>query len=381
MFDSISKAWNEVSGEGEVGGVKFADSAKKGSKKTDYYIHYDKPKLNPLERVRKAEGNRKGSPRILKPANEGRVNSVLGSALKNLTKVFKRDDGELGDMKEYMNGMIKASNDRQGLNRRSRSSTLNLEELDSQGTGERSSRRRRRTDTISSKLESLSNSFSTDRKRRRRYETEVKYQASLPPKYNYSTGKDLDDIEKIYTSKHDLDKEFKHNTYNLDDDFKYDFQSSTSLNRKTDNKVIDASWKKKDSPLGTSSEKKGIQFKKLTALDLPSSPTLFESNKAEDKKVDITLDSNAGKAVDSSRIEELYKKVELLENTVEGLRDELRQANEKSIQMEKSIRSNESILKDESMEDIEQFKFEKDIDLSRPLSPVKVDLDRFKFIR
>ncbi len=363
MFSSISKAWNEVSDESggdKESSVKFSQSTRDSPRRNGHYIHYDKSK-NPLDRIRKTEG-KKGSPRILKPSNDNKQNSVWGSALKNLSKVFKKDDGELGSMKEYMNGMIKVPKERKELVRSKRGDTLSIGDLDKDNVNERESRRRRRTDTISSRVESIGNSFNRYKKRRNGDPTEV-------PKYGSYSKFEID------VPKYQYQKETNNGYENY----------STAVDTRYHSN--ETSWKA-HTPTDSKPASQGLTFSKITAHDLPSSPiyhnTQSSLSKEHSKKSNLSLENNVDKSyIDSSRIEQLCKKVEQLENTVEGLRDELRQANEKSLQLEKSINSNDhSILKDlDKTDDMPHFKFEDDNNISRPLSPVKVDLDRFKFIR
>jgi len=400
MFSSISKAWNEVSDEGNSK-VKFSESNHDPSKKGNgHYIHYDKSK-NPLDRLKKPD-TRKGSPRILKPRTENKQNSLLGSALKNLTKVFKKDDGELGEMKSYINGMIKKPEDnKSALSRSGRSKTANMADFERLGIEGRSSRRRRRTDTISSKFDNIGKSVNSDRYKKRHYDTGID-----PPKYvsKYDSKRYDIDIPKYENNIHDAGPKYERKNYDVDFDIpKYESKQSykkindvpkydsnnvpkypTSLEK--EGSLSNRSWRieKHDSKTPNSGSK-NIQFKKLTALDLPSSPIFYKDSpsKIETKRANETIDSQVDRSVlDSSRIEELCKKVEQLESTVDGLKDELRLANEKSIQIERSVQSNESVTKSNDQSDgLEHFKFGDDRDISRPLSPVKVDLDRFKFIR
>lgn len=369
MFSSISKAWDEVSGEGQTNGnsVKFSDSERESlSRKKGHYIHYDRSK-NPLDRIKKPEG-RRGSPRILQTTKESKQNSLWGSALKNLSKVFKKEDGELGDMKDYMNGMIKVPKERQRSIRPQQIDKPNTEYLE---TNLINSRRRKRTDTIGSKFDSPGSSFNEKFKRRRhhdisetpKYEKYSKFEINVP-KYTYQDkDNERHNLRNILNYSNSLEKEKINNNIVHEDSYRFHKYGSNDL----------------------STGPKKIKFSKLTALDLPSSPILY-NNERTTPVVEgqiTTTNHHENSIVDTSKIDELCKKVEQLENTVESLRDELRQANERSVQLENTEQSNDhTILKGiDDSESLDHFKFEDDQEIARPLSPVKVDLDRFKFIR
>jgi hypothetical protein len=328
MFRSISKAWSEVADESmQDHSVRFSPSSRQPAQHEKHYIHYDKPSKNPLDRVRRnGEFIRRGSPRVLKPSNENKKNSGIWGTLGKIGKAFKGENTELNSMKSYMDGMI---------TKRPQSGTTS-----------------RRLDSIRSRAESINDRaerFARENASPERPSREqLRYQETKRPQMRRIYLKDLSEAES----------------------------SRDSISEKVQRRPL------RSSAIDTPSV--------LPHHDVPSSPYTHKNDSARD----------------SSEVRELSKKVSILENTLESLIVELRNTNERSQQLENSLRlqteflkselSNHTILKSEDMDRLPEPKPEakqetalegtKDEsedefeEVNKSLSPVKLDLKRFKFI-
>ncbi|CCH42645.1 SSWI/SNF chromatin-remodeling complex subunit [Wickerhamomyces ciferrii] len=401
MFPSISKAWNEVSDESN--NVKLNDH-KPSKRNTTHYIHHDKPS-SLLQRVKRHERVPTGSPRILKEsANDNKQNSLWGSAMKNISKVFKKED-EIQSMQNYMNDMIGKPRvttsvsssgkevDAHGdietsLSRRRRSNNV-VDNIDD-SISSNGSRRPRRTDVIADRIEELTSS-SLNRKRRR-------LERSMDTSGMDSTQRNssIRSFELPTNFNRDLD---------IGSDTKNQYQ-----NRHPTTNFVDPSWKSISQvpAQATPSSSNKIIMTKITARELPSSPFVpFKESTPKpthplnnESKIDNTI-INKGSTdkilIDSSRIDELYAKVQQLETTVQGLSEELKAVKSQSTEPKESKESKEPVepidhtqpSNDSSFDDtispvkpnIGPKELIFDNNISRPLSPVKLDLDKFKIIK
>lgn len=295
MFDSISKVWNEVAEEGNESSVEFQPTSRKSS----HYMHYDKPGRT-LLRKQSGAARRFGSPRILKPSTEQKKNTFWGA----LGKMFTGgEDEELGNMKNYMSGMIKK-----------RPRQISVTSYDNKISRTLDSGPR----TVSDELERKTLDIN---ERAERFTAETLYP-------------DLKKIRRLEPT------DFHTSSAGYTDHF------NTVLNRKPQYS-------------STPKEPKRSYTNKIVKMnELPSSPFIPVADNSKEK------------------IDELSAKIKYLESTVETLRDELRLTNERSMQLEQSFRQEETkqIRHDIKHETRKENEFE-------DLSPVKINLDKFKLIK
>lgn len=327
MFSSITKAWNEVAEETDTDtSVRFTPVSRR-PQSSKHYIQHDRASKNPLDRLKRDPAIRRGSPRVLKPSNENKKNLGIWNTLGKIGKVFKGEDSELKGMKNYMDGMItKRPRFDEGRPNGARDRSASLERVQS------------RVESVNERAERFARENASPEKPQ-----------AKPHQQPHMKRIYLKDLSEAESSRDSI----------------VDKIHRRSLRAHT----VDSSLRS-------------------AARNMPSSPL-------ESRPVASTAGPN-------DSVKELTRKVAHLEDTLESLVAELRQSNERSRQLEESIRgqqeflkqehSNHTILRSEDMdklpapmtivtdpaEEAVEDEFE---EVSRSLSPVKLDLRRFKFVK
>lgn len=349
MFDSIAKAWKEVAADDSLNetSVNFSPATRTQASRAGKRRHgshhgsdsgskYDYGSSHAVDRARSSSHTRHAySSKVLKPSTDNKKNQKSGTSLWNaLGKIGQTiigdgsgENKELKSMKSYMNGMI-GSGDNPG-----------------------------RVNDIRSRVESIS-------ERAQRFTRE-----------NRSPGKNV----KGYSSGGTMRR------IHLKDLAEAD-SSADSLSRRVKRAHVDFS---RDRATATP-KVTTTAASRPPPIDIPSSPYI---------NGETHTDIHTSNVADRSEVEELSRKVEALENTVNSLVEELRKSNDIKRDILNSddmrvIPAPVSEVEHRSMDSTAQEVRDKPDrapdhresedefeEVNRSLSPVKLDFDKFKFVR
>ncbi|CDR41940.1 CYFA0S08e01816g1_1 [Cyberlindnera fabianii] len=425
MFNSISRAWNETADEGEADSsadhsVRFSPSTRGSDlrRRAGHYIHYDKPSSvvkNPLERLRRGSERtsiRRGSPRILKPVSDGRAQKMrntenksssgggLWGALGKLGKVFKTDDSELGTMKQYMNGMIDGAPEngtRRGVKRPVDLAKSRLDSI------------KQRADEVNQRAARFTLDNESPEKKRVKVTEPVKRPAEMRRIH-------LKDLRDLDSSRDNLSERVHRRRVH-------------TISSNPDTTATSTATPLHSSLARAASLNAAVTSTKTYNIhDIPSSPM---REPPLDQATPINGTVNDSVNISQSTLTNLTKKLELLENTVESLKEELKASNQRSQHLETSLNEvkreqtviDNTILKSEEMEKINVYEPQshnlvssekpsisntrsqtpqakisaspnvgKDAtapntdddefeEVNRSLSPIKLDLHKFKYVK